>query len=104
MNIAQRIFAICAVAALIGWVVTGWGVLLFLALLLGLFGSFGVFGDSGAAGEVETTSRAVAPEIASIEPVARVLPEESMVPATTEGNVRPSVGRRLFLDDDSDDE
>jgi hypothetical protein len=104
MNITQRIFAICAFVALIGWVITGWGILLFLALLLGLFGSIAGLGDLGAAGEIETTKSAVAPEIASILPVVRASPVGPMVPARTEGSVRPSVGRRLFLEDDSDDD
>ncbi|WP_042955082.1 DUF3329 domain-containing protein [Pseudomonas sp. G5(2012)] len=102
MNIAQRIFALCAVAALIGWMATGWGILLFLALMVGLCGSIVALGVSVAAAEGETTKSPDAPELATIAPGARVLPEDVMVPSTTEENVRPSVGRRLFLDDDYD--
>lgn len=103
MNIAKRIFVICAVAVLIGWVVTGWGILLVLTLMLGLFGLIGVFAESGVIGVLGAAQSAVAPDVAPIAPVVRVSPEGATVPTTTEGAVRPSVGRRLFLDDDSDE-
>lgn len=100
MSSAKQIIVIAAVVVLIGWIVTGWGVLLVLALGLGLFGSIGLFESSSPTWEAEATRRSVVvTDVAPIKPAELVSPGQAIVTPPIEEAVKPSVGRRLFLDD-----
>lgn len=104
MSSAKQIIVIAAVVVLIGWIVTGWGVLLVLALGLGLFGSIGMFEGSSAAWEGEPSRRSVVvTDVAPIKPAELVSPGRVIVAPAIEEAVKPSVGRRLFLDDVADE-
>ncbi len=104
MNSAKQIFVIAAVVLLIGWIATGWGILLLLALALGLCGSIGIFDSPSATWEAEVPQRSVVvTDVAPIKPAELVSPGRVIVARPTEEAVRPSVGRRLFLDDGADE-
>ena len=106
MNSAKQIFLIAAVVVLIGWIATGWSAFLFLALALGLFGSIGLFESSSFSptSEAEATRRSVVvTDVAPIKPAEVVSPGGAIGVPIIEGAVRPSVGRRLFLDDVGDE-